>query len=76
MAVILIMRVTKEIEERLMMMRVFRERVMTRMIVTMMEMRIVIAVWRTDPRTDNVTCSCGLGPHLGKSSFENRYKFE
>ena len=66
MAVILIMRVTKVIEERMMM--VFR------IIVTMMEMRIVIADWRTDPRTDNVTCSWGLGPHLGKSSFENRYR--
>ena len=72
MAVILIMRVTKVIEERMMM--VFRERAMIRMIVTMMEMRIVIADWRTDPRTDNVTCSWGLGPHLGKSSFENRYR--
>lgn len=64
MAVILIIRVTKVREEMIMIMRLCRELIMTSMIV-MMEMMIVITDWRTEPRTDNVTCSWGLGPHLG-----------
>ena len=64
MAVILIIRVTKVREEMIMIMRLCRELIMTSMIV-MMEMMIVTADWRTEPRTDNVTCSWGLGPHLG-----------
>ena len=65
MAVILTKRVTTVREEIMMMiMGLCRELIMTRMIV-MMEMMIVITDWRTEPRTDNVTCSWGLGPHLG-----------
>ena len=44
---------------------------MTRMIV-MMEMRMVITVWRTDPLTDNDTCSRGLGPQLGIAGFKTK----
>ena len=69
MAVILSMRVTRVMEERVMtMLRESRERIMIKMIV-MIEMRIVITVWRTEPLTDSDTCSWGLGPHLGNSKF-------
>ena len=66
------MRVTKVMEERVMtVLRESRERIMIRMLV-MMEMRIVITVWRTEPLTDNDTCSCGLGPHLGIASSKTK----
>ena len=68
-AVILSMRVTRVMEKRVItVLRESRERIMIKMIV-MIEMRIVITVWRTEPLTDNDTCSCGLGPHLGISKF-------
>ena len=70
------MTVTTVIEE--MMMTVLRkamERIMTRMIV-MMEMRMVITVWRTDPLTDNDTCSLGLGPQLGKSGLKQSKHYD
>ena len=71
-AVILSMRVTRVMEERVMtVLRESRERIMIRMIV-MMEMRIVITVWRTDPLTDNDTCSWGLELHLGISNFRTK----
>ena len=63
---------TKVREERMMtVLRKAMERIMTRMIV-MMEIRMLITAWRTDPLTDNDTCSRGLGPQLGIAGFKTK----